>query len=266
MEGNAPVRVVGTIHDETTLRTIELESRRLQKNLAHMDRVMAMGTLTAALAHETNQPLTGILSNAQAALRFMAMDEPDIEEVHECLQDIVADSKRAGNVVRRLRAMVKKEPMRREELDVNELIDEVSAMLNNEVILRQATLVTHHGPALPLVMGDPVQLQQVILNLVINALDAVRDNPPDKRRVTLTAMPGPEGGVQVIATDTGPGIPEETLKRIFHPFFTTKAKGMGVGLSVCRTIMDAHDGTLTAENGFDGGARFTMWLPEGKPE
>jgi PAS domain S-box-containing protein len=261
-----PSRVVGTIHDVTTLRSVELESRRLQMNLAHMDRVMAMGTLTAALAHETNQPLTGILSNAQAALRFMKRDEPDIEEVHDCLQDIVADSKRAGNVVRRLRAMVKKEPLRRQRLDVNELIDEVYALLSNEVILRQATLNTRHGENLPPVMGDPVQLQQVMLNLAINGLDAVREIPSERRSVTLFSQLAADGGVELVTVDSGDGIPPETLGSIFKPFFTTKEKGMGVGLSVCRTIMEAHGGKLAAKNTVDSGAAFTVWLPKADDE
>jgi C4-dicarboxylate-specific signal transduction histidine kinase len=196
----------------------------------------------------------------------MKHDDPDLQEVVECLQDIVADSKRAGNVVRRLRAMVKKEPLRRQQLNVSTLIDEVSALLSNEIILRQATLSTSRAPDLPDVAGDSVQLQQVILNLVINGLDAVRENPPDQRRVTLSSGPGANGGVELIASDTGTGIPKETLPRIFQPFFTTKQKGMGVGLSVCKTIIDAHGGTLTATNLPEGGAQFTIWLPPAGPD
>jgi PAS domain S-box-containing protein len=252
-----------TVRDITDRKAAEAETLRLRQALAGSERLLRMGEMMASLAHELNQPLAAILSNAQAALRFMEAGNAEPAEMKEILKDIVSDDVRAGEVIRGLRAMVRREPRAREPLDLNRILGETVNLVRSELIIRNVHLRTSFHEPLPAVSGDKVQLQQVALNLILNAADALSDSPPDRRQVeVLTAPAG--GGVRISVLDRGPGIPEEVLKKIFEPFFTTKAQGMGMGLAISRTIVEHHGGRVRAENRPEGGAAFHVELP-GKP-
>jgi signal transduction histidine kinase len=239
----------------------ELEAQRLRQELTHIGRVSAMGELAASLAHELNQPLTAILSNAQAAQRFLAADVVDLEQMREILSDIVADDKRAGDVIRRLRALVKKGDLERVSLDLNEIVSEVAWLVRNDALIRNVTLSLELAPDLPRVSGDRIQLQQVVLNLVLNGLEAMRElHAGDRALVIRTARDG-AAAVAVAVQDSGIGIDEHEVDRLFQPFHTTKAEGLGMGLAIARTIVDMHGGQLGAANNVHGGATFRFTLP-----
>jgi len=241
----------------------ELEAQRLRQNLAHIGRVSAMGELTASLAHELNQPLTAILANAQAAQRLLAADVVNLEEIREILNDIVADDKRAGDVIRRLRGLVKKGDLERLSLDLNEIVTEVAWLVRNDAVIRNVTLSLDLAPDLPRVSGDRIQLQQVVLNLVLNGLEAMREpHAGDRTLVIRTARDG-AAAVAVAVQDSGIGIGEHDVDRLFQPLHTTKAEGLGMGLAIARTIVDAHGGRLGAANNMEGGATFYFTLPVG---
>ncbi len=245
-------------------RLAEEESKKLRTELAHMNRVGIMGALTAAIAHETNQPLAAILSNAQAALRFLDAEPPDLREVRDALVDIVSDDKRAGSVIHRLRRMAKKEAIHREPYELNALVREVVHLIHGEIVFLKATVTEDLDPSIRMLHGDPVQIQQVILNLLMNALDAIRDQAEDARRVILTTRAVGGDGVSVSVTDSGPGVDPQNMETIFESFFTTKSHGMGLGLTLCRTIVEAQGGEMKAENIARGGAKVSFRLPLGK--
>ncbi len=251
----------GIAQDVTERKQIEDELRQLRADLTHLDRVMTMGTLTAALAHEINQPLASILSNAQASLRFLDAQQPDIQEVREALRDIAADVNRTSEVVRRLRVLSKKQAVQQVPLPLNDLVQDVLNLLNSEIVMRSVSVDVDLQGELPTVKGDPVQIQQVILNLTLNALDAVKDCGGARRHVLVSSRTAPEGGVTVAVSDSGPGVAAEKMESVFEPFYSTKVQGMGLGLSICRTIIEAHGGLLWAENDPNGGAVFSFRLP-----
>jgi signal transduction histidine kinase len=239
----------------------ELEAQRLRQDLTHIGRVSAMGELTASLAHELNQPLSAILANAQTAQRLLAADVLNLEEIREILNDIVADDKRAGDVIRRLRALVKKGDLERVSLDLNEIVSEVAWLVRNDALIRNVTLSLELAPDLPRVSGDRIQLQQVVLNLVLNGLEAMRElHAGDRALVIRTARDG-AAAVAVAVQDSGIGIDEHEVDRLFQPFHTTKAEGLGMGLAIARTIVDMHGGQLGAANNVHGGATFRFTLP-----
>jgi len=247
--------------DITSRRQAEDESRRLRAELAHMDRVTMTGTLTAAIAHEINQPLAAVLSNAQAALRLLRQKSPDLDEVREALCDIVSDDKRAAEVIRRLRTLLKKESTNPEPVDVNAVAAEVISLVHSEAVMRNVSLTTDLTEDTPRVVGDRVQVQQVILNLLINAMDAVRGQSPGDRRVILASRRQGNDALEISVTDSGPGVDPNDMERIFDPFHTTKSGGMGMGLAICRSIVEKHGGRLWAENAPGGGARLSFTLP-----
>jgi PAS domain S-box-containing protein len=259
--GGMPVRMIGTVQDITEQKLIEAEARRLRSDLAHRDRVGTIGALTGAIAHEINQPLAAILSNAQAALRFLDHERPDLAEVREALYDIVSDDKRAATVIHRLRGMLKKKETVREIFDLNGVIAEVIQLIGSEIVLRRAKLTEDLQTSLPHVLGDPVQIQQVVLNLLINALDAIKDRPLKKRSVTITTEVDGSQWIVTSVVDEGPGIARDTAESIFEPFYTTKPDGIGIGLSICRSIVEAHGGRVWAENRLEGGAQISFRLP-----
>jgi signal transduction histidine kinase len=207
-----------------------------------------MGELATSLAHELNQPLTAILSNAQAALRFMGRESVDLTEVREILQDIVQDNSRAGEIIRRMRALVKKEKLEFAPLDLAALIRDVAKLLHSDAILLNVEIVIDAADDTPPVVGDKVQLQQVVLNLLLNAFDAMKESPRDERKVTIL-MELYGRMIKVSVCDTGPGLTPEKRARLFQPFYTTKLQGLGMGLSICRGIVEAHHGHLWAEDG-----------------
>jgi signal transduction histidine kinase len=239
----------------------EIETQRLRQELTHIGRVSAMGELAASLAHELNQPLTAILSNAQAAQRLLAVDVIDLDEVREILSDIVADDKRAAAVIHRLRVLLKKGAVDFVPLDVNEIVGEVAWLVKSDALLRNVSMSLELAPDLPSVQGDRVQLQQVVLNLVLNALEALR--PPSAGARTLVIRTASDGtaAVTVAVQDSGTGIDENDTDRIFRPLYTTKAEGLGMGLAIARTIVDAHGGRVGAANNEHGGATVQFALP-----
>jgi signal transduction histidine kinase len=239
----------------------ELEAQRLRQDLTHIGRVSALGELTASLAHELNQPLTAILTNAQVAQRLFAADAVNLEEVREILNDIVTDGKRAGDIVHRLRSLIKKGDLEFVSLDLNEIVGEVAWLVRSDAILHNVSLSLEFAADLPKVHGDRVQLQQVVLNLVLNALDAMREPGAGERSLVIrTAREGADA-VRVAVEDTGTGIDETVGDRMFQPLYTTKAKGLGMGLAIARTIVHAHAGQLGAANNVRGGATFHFTLP-----
>jgi two-component system sensor kinase FixL len=253
--------VLASIVDITERRQREIDLARERSALAHLSRVTMLGELSGSLAHELNQPLTAILSNAQAALRFMAAQEPNLEEVREILAEIVEDNSRAGGVIRRLRALFRKGEPVFERLDLASIIADVTKFVHSDAVLRHVELIHELEPGLPAVRGDRVQLQQVMLNLLLNAFDAFQNSRAADRRVIVTSQPDGHKMVLVRVRDNGPGLSGDVLDRIFEPFFTTKSSGMGMGLSISRSIIAAHGGTLKAENYPGGGAMFWFALP-----
>ena len=256
-----PFQMIGIVQDLTELKSVEAETRRLRTELTHVNRVGTLDALASAIAHEVNQPLTAILSNAQAALRFLKSDQPDIEEVRESLIDIVKDDKRAGDTIRQIRGLVKKEELSNKPYKLNRIIQNVLKLLHSEVVIHDIILTNDLDSGMRILSGDPIQMQQVILNILMNAVEAVKDQPTGARSIKISTKVDGGGGVFMSITDNGPGIREDDLKAIFDSFFTTKSNGMGLGLSLCQSIVEASGGNLRAENCPGGGATFTIWLP-----
>jgi two-component system sensor kinase FixL len=244
-------------------RTDRYELRRQREDLAHLTRVSTMGQLASSLAHELNQPLTAILSNVQAAQRFMTADPIDLTELREILNDIVQDDYRASEVIRRIRAVVKKGDLDVIPLNLAGVVRDVVALVHSDAIVRGTRVTLDIDNTLPLVRGDRVQLQQVMLNLLLNAFDAMDDVPPVDRAVSVTLKSTDNGMVLAAVRDRGHGLTADKLDKIFRPFFTSKPQGLGLGLSISRSIIDMHRGRLWAENNNDRGATFYVALPTG---
>jgi two-component system sensor kinase FixL len=252
--------VLASIIDISQRREAELELARQRNELAHFSRVTLLGQLCGSLVHELNQPLTAILSNAQAAQRYLAKDLADAEEFSDILCDIVAEDKLAAEVIRRLRVLLRKGEVQLEPLDINELVDTVLKLVRSDFLNQNVAVHTDLAPHLPLIHGDEVQLQQVLLNLAVNGCDAMAGVEAIERRLFLRTECLDSGEVKVSVRDQGCGIPPEKLDRIFEPFFTTKTQGMGMGLAICRTIISAHGGKLWATNNPECGATFQFTL------
>ena len=254
--------VLASIVDITERKLAELEAARQRHDLAHLARVTTLGELSSSLAHELTHPITAILSNAQAAQRFLADDNVDLDEVREILNDIVTQDQRAGEVIHGLRLLLKKgEPQEQcDDVDLNEVIRDVVQLMRGDLINRNVTLDTDLAQNLPAVTGDRVQLQQVLLNLALNGCEAMADYNSSERRLVIASQ-WENGAVRVSVSDSGSGIPEEKMQQVFERFFTTKKEGMGLGLSVCRTIIDAHRGKIWATNDAGCGATFHFSLP-----
>lgn len=236
----------------------EVQARSRMIELAHVNRVSTAGALSASIAHEINQPLGTILSNAEAAMIMLQSSAPDIPAVTETLTEILKSDRHASEVIRRVRSLVKKAPYELQRFDLNELAMETAQFLSRTARGRDIELRSATAPKPVHVIGDRVQLQQVILNLVMNAIDAMQDS--ESRSIDIeTSQAG--GMAELSVSDSGPGIPAEKLGDVFEPFYTTKAEGMGMGLSIARTIVESHDGTLAASTGAKGGASFTIRLP-----
>jgi two-component system sensor kinase FixL len=253
------------VRDVTERRRLAAEMRRLRMELWHAERVARTGTFSASLAHELNQPLAAILSNAQAALRFLARENPDLGEIREILTDIVRDDKRAGAVISGLRSMLRRQEPERVRLELAGTLREVLVLLNSELLTHQVE-VTADFEAGCTVLADKAQLQQVVLNLVMNAIEAMQGQPAEERRLALSAWRTGEGEVRVAVRDAGEGIPEEKLATVFDPFWTTKGQGMGLGLAVCRAILEAHGGAIWVEPNQDRGVTFVFRLPADRME
>ena len=252
---------IAIIRDVTEQRRAEVEAREQHRLLTHLTRIVTLSDFSGALAHELKQPLTAILCNAQAAQRFLARDPLDVSEIRSILYDIVEADKRAGEVIRRLRVLLKKEDGQFAPVNLNELLTEVLEFAHSDFVTRNMTVTTSFAAELLPVSGDRVQLQQLFLNLVANASDAMEGNDRSQRRLTVTTTMAPGAAARVVVADCGTGIPAGQMERLFDPFFTTKENGLGLGLSICRTIAAAHGGRLWAENNPGGGAAFHVTFP-----
>ena len=246
--------------DVTEARRAEVEAQHARQELAHFTRVSTMGELTASIAHELSQPLSGILTNAQAALRFLEKAPPDLGEVHAILDDIVSDDKRAGEVIQRLRDLLRKSELTRVSLDVNGLVRDVIKLLASDAVIRNVSFGLTLHPTPLMVPGDAVQLRQVILNLLLNAMDALERGAGARVIAIRSTRPSPDTA-HVEVKDAGTGLPAGVERQIFEPFYTTKPAGMGMGLSIARSIVLAHGGRIWASNNPDRGATFHVALP-----
>lgn len=257
--------LVGTAMDVTERRQAENALREAQANLARVTRVTTMGELTASIAHEVNQPLTAVVNNANACISLLPNDAPNLEEVRQALTEIIEDADRASDVIARIRQLAKNAPFERNLLDLRDVVTDVMALAKHESATRRVTIRTELPEELPLVSGDRVQLQQVLLNLVVNGMDAM--NTVDEslrvliicvRREALDGMPA----VLLSVQDAGTGFKPEEMERLFETFYTTKPHGMGMGLAISRSIIEAHGGRLWAEPNRGSGATFLFSLPE----
>jgi PAS domain S-box-containing protein len=255
------VFTLASIVDVTERRNAERESARQRNELAHLSRVAMLGELSGSLAHELNQPLTAILSNAQAALRFLAQDASNTDEVRAILSDIIDADNRAGETIRRLRLLFRKGEVENELIDVNTVVQEVLKILHSDLINNMVLPHTELEPDLPPVLGDRVQMQQVLINVMVNGSDAMSAIPQADRRLVVSSRRRTETEIMITIADQGCGIPAERLESVFEPFVTTKGHGMGLGLAVCRTIVCAHGGRIWATNNSDRGASIHITLP-----
>jgi C4-dicarboxylate-specific signal transduction histidine kinase len=254
---------LGTIALERSI--VEAEAEEQRSELAHLGRVAVLGGLSGALAHELSQPLASILSDAQAGQRFLARNPPDVKEVREILNDIVTAHQRAGMVIDRLRGLLSKRHGEFSPLDMNNVVGETLQLLRGDLADRQVSASTELDPELALVLGDRVQLIQVLINLIMNACEAMSSTPPPERQIKILTSGSSGEPVRVSVVDRGVGIPEELMRRIGEPFLTSKPQGLGLGLSISRTILVAHGGGLRLENNADQGATFHLVLPAAEP-
>lgn len=239
----------------------ERRYREIEMELAHANRVAAMGQLSASIAHEVNQPIAATVTYANAALRWLHADPPELGEVGQALGRIVANGKRASDVIGRIHAFIKKTPARKDAVEINQAIVEVIALTRSEVSKNGVIVATHLGQGLPLIQGDRVQLQQVVLNLIFNAVDAMSGLSEGPRELLISSDNSGSGGLFVSVQDSGPGLAPASLERAFEAFYTTKSSGLGMGLSICRSIIEAHGGRLWASANVPRGAIFTFSLP-----
>jgi len=238
----------------------EVQSRQRMAELAHVNRFSTAGELTASIAHEINQPLGAILTNAETADAILNCPSPDIAELKDIVKDILQDDRRASEVIRRMRSLLKKAPFELKNLDLNDVVRDTVEFLSALAIARKVELFSVITPDALLILGDRIQLQQVLLNLVVNGIEAMEDTPTENRIITIRTS-RVENFAELSVSDRGPGIPEGKLKEVFEPFYTSKAEGMGMGLSIARTIIEAHHGLISAKNRDHGGASFRIRLP-----
>ena len=256
-----PARLLGINIDITARKQAELEAKQRRDELSHLSRVALVGELSASIAHELNQPLAGILTNAGAGEFVIDRGDVDLKELRELLADISADARRASDVVRDIRGMIKKEQVTRRPINLNDVVTNAVQIIGSDALLHACELKTSLEAALPIVAVDPIQIQQVLINLILNAFDAMRDTPVSKRRVEIMTRENGDGAVRISVRDYGVGISDEMRSRIFEQFFTTKPEGLGMGLAIVRSIVEEHAGTIEAENAEGEGARFHFTLP-----
>jgi PAS domain S-box-containing protein len=259
--GNVCSDITESKRAEEKLRASEQRLLDAQMELARVTRVTTLGELTASIAHEVNQPLAGVIANAEACLRWLDRGTPDLDAVRRSVQWVIDDGCRASEVIRRVRALANKAEIEKVLLDINDLVREVIALVQRELISHQVSLRMELAPALQVITGDRVQLQQVIINLVMNGVEAMQPVTDRPRELVIRSRQDETQQVLVSVTDYGVGIPAENADRLFNAFFTTKSSGMGMGLSICRSIMEAHGGRLWATANTPHGATFQFTLP-----
>jgi PAS domain S-box-containing protein len=259
---------VGFVLDLTERKRAEAEARENERRyrealmeLAHVNRVTTMGQLAASIAHEISQPIAATVTNAQAGLEWLGAQPPDLEEIRQTFGSIISDGMRASDVIGRIRALIKKAPPQKESLEINDAVREVIALTRGEVAKNHIAVRTQLAVGLPLIQADPVQLQQVILNLIINAVDAMSGVGEETRELLIVTAKHASSGVLVSLRDTGPGLDPKSVDRLFEAFYTTKSKGLGMGLSICRSIIEAHGGQMWAGANESRGAVFQFILP-----
>ena len=253
--------IAGLLLQRTRRHRVEAALQRNREELAHVTRVSTVGELTTSVAHELNQPLGAILSNAEAAEMFLAADPPALDEVRDILADIRKDDQRASEVIRRMRGLLRKHELALQSIEINDAVEEVLKLLSIDASARKVAIKFERTADLPRVWCDPVHFQQVVLNLVLNGMEAMAGLPEEKRQVVVRTGPANNGTVKIAVADSGPGIPVDSLPKLFEHFFTTKKDGMGMGLSIARTIVEAHHGQIWAENNGGVGATFYFTVP-----
>jgi PAS domain S-box-containing protein len=253
-------RVLVYVIDVTERRQAQDAIQQAQAELAHAARVATLGELSASIAHEVSQPLMAIVTNGEAGMRWLRRDTPNLEEVETALGRVVAEGRRASDIVKRIRAYLRKAPSQRTRLDLPTLVEDAAALVDRELAKASVELAIDVPPDMPHVQGDRIQLQQILVNLMVNAAQAM-SGQSGRRQLSIAAACGQEESVVITVRDTGPGIPEDQLQRLFDPFFSTKQDGMGMGLAICRTTAEAHGGRLTVESRPGHGATFMLMLP-----
>jgi PAS domain S-box-containing protein len=246
---------------EENLRESEQRYHGAQLELAHANRVATLGQLSASIAHEVNQPISAVVNNASAALRWLGREPPEMEKVRQALSRIIANGNRAGGVISRMRALLKKAPLQKEDVDINEAILEVIGLTREEVTKNDISVRTDFAQRMPHVQGDRAQLQQVILNLIMNGVEALSSVREGRRELIISTDRTPSEGALVLISDSGPGLPPGSVERVFDAFYTTKPGGLGMGLSICRSIIEAHGGRLWAAGNMPRGVTFQFTLP-----
>jgi two-component system sensor kinase FixL len=256
------LQLIGVTIDVSAQKQSDLQLQIQREEMAHLNRVALMGEITASVAHELNQPLAAIANNAAAARRFFDRGQIDPAMLKELLGDIVAASHRAGEIIRGIRALVQKDKsVVRSVLNLNAVIADTLRLVSSDVLLRESAVITEMDHNLPQVEAAPVQIQQVLLNLIMNALDAVEALPPSERRIIVSTRSLKGECAEVSVRDFGIGLPKDGPEKVFDHFFSTKQTGMGMGLTIVRSIVETHGGTISAENAPDRGARFFFRLP-----
>ena len=234
---------------------------KTQAELSHLSRVFTMGELTSSIAHEVNQPLTAVVTHGHACVEWLSASPPELEEARQSAERIIQDGTRAGKVLGHIRSLFRKEAPARDWLNMNDVIQELTVFLRGEALNHRLALRTDLAVDLPRVRGDRVQLQQVVLNLIMNAMDAMRGAPGPGKEIWLRSRREDSAGIRIVVEDSGVGLSAEIAEKIFHPFFTTKDQGIGMGLSISRSIVESHAGRLWAAPGPSGGAVFQFTIP-----
>jgi C4-dicarboxylate-specific signal transduction histidine kinase len=267
-DASGNIEFFGAVTDVTATKRAEDALRQSQMQLAHVTRVTTLGELAASIAHEVNQPLAAIVTNGEVCLRWLDRDVPDLAEVRDSVGSIISNGRRASEIIQRLRALSRKTETQKVAVDINGAIREVIPLVQHEVLSHRVSLRLELAPTLPAVLGDRVQLQQVIINLIVNGMEAMTPVTDRPRELAVRSQLDDSGQVLVAVEDSGVGIDPESAKQLFNAFFTTKPSGMGMGLSICRSIIENHGGKLWASRNAGPGATFQFALqsqPEGRP-